>query len=59
MTGQGPTLALEPGPKPQPALWLVPDMVNDSLLCSDAAFPTTGVSESSPGSKPTALLGSR
>lgn len=40
----GPTLILERGPKPQPALRLVPELVNDSLLCFDAWFPNAGVS---------------
>lgn len=33
-----PTLTLEPGSKPQPALWLILEVVNNSLLCSDADF---------------------
>lgn len=33
-----PTLTLEPGPKPQPALWLILEVVNNSLLRSAANF---------------------
>lgn len=35
VTGHGPALTLVPGPKPQPAVGLVLDIANDSLLCSD------------------------
>ena len=35
VTGHGPALTLAPGPKPQRAVGLVLDIVDDSLLCSD------------------------
>ena len=39
LASHAPTLNLDPGPKPQPALWFVLEIVNESLLGSDAAFP--------------------